>query len=115
LKSPDLPLASCISIDIFSPLRLAHGMKENHPSQPFWEFNSEAEIYFGLIGNDFGIDPLLNNKRSEIEEAKRLVAEEIIQAIRPEKDWSGLEIGPGCGHLIRHFAKHCRHLFGCDI
>ena len=79
----------------------------------YWDFEDEHDLYFHLVGNDYGARP--EQKKDDIQRDKAAVAEEIFKYLKLEPSHVGLEIGSGCGHILSRMAELTQFVYGVDI
>lgn len=84
-----------------------------HPMTKYWEYNDLKGLYTGLIGSDYGDNPL--ERTEQIEKDKSKTANKIEEAINIKPTDIGLEIGSGTGYITKLFAKKSQHIHACDI
>lgn len=84
-----------------------------HPAVKYWEYNDLEGLLVGLIGYDYGDNPLENIEL--IKKDKSKIADIILNSVGADIHSTGMEIGSGVGYLTKLLASRSKHLYACDI
>lgn len=87
--------------------------KTVHASQQYWEYSNDEDLFFGLVGADYGVGETFN-LNTMVQEKEKL-ARVILDCVCADEEKIGLELGSGSGILTRVAGSRSKEVIACDI